>query len=249
MTLGGTVFVFDAIKSDYCITEVVASLKEFCDKVIVLDAGSTDGTVDLVRSFEDKKTKVVLSSNERWHQIRGRQKLSYFTNMAASFLTTDYQFNCQADEILKETCYDAVRKAIEQNQEAYLIKRINLWASPYLRLDVTQDRKPCSTEVVRLAKIGYQSVDDAEHLAAPYSPDFVEDIRLYHMGFVRERKAMVYKCNHIQGEVFEIEPDAKLKGMEVFDPYQWFSPADLKPIEEPLPLLIQDWAAKRVYED
>lgn len=249
MTLGGTVFIHNAIVSDYCISEVVTSLKEFCDKVIVLDAGSTDGTADLVRSFEDTKTKVVLCHNDMWVQQKGRTKLSYFTNMAASFLTTDYQFNCQADEILHELSYDKVRKAIETKQEAFLIKRINLWASPYLRLDVSHDRKPCSTEVVRVAKVGYQSVDDGEHLAAHYCPDFLNDIRLYHMGFVRLRKEMVYKCNHIQREVFEIEPDAKLKGMDVFDPYQWFSQADLKPIEEPLPIIIQDWAKKRVYDD
>lgn len=250
MTLGGSIFVHNAIVQDYCLTEAVQCLKEFCDKVVVLDAGSIDGTDELVRSFEDKKTKTVLVSNEAWLQQQGRQKLSYFTNMTASFLDTDYHFNLQSDEILHERSYPFVLKAIETGGEAFLLKRINLWASPYLMLDVPQERKPCSTGVVRLAKMGYQSVDDAEQIAAPFNNHFENGIIIYHMGFVRLRPQMKIKSIHMQKEVFQFENyDAKIDMSETFNPYLWFSKEDLKPIEEPLPLLIQNWAKERLYDE
>lgn len=248
-TIGGTVFCYNAIIQDYCLTEAVACLKECCDKVVVLDAGSIDGTTDLIKSFEDEKTKVVLISNEEWLEQQGKTKLAYFTNKAAAELDTDYQFNLQADEILHEDSYPALRKAIRTNQEAFLVKRINLWASPYLMLDVPQNRKPCSTEIVRLAKIQYQSYDDAESLAAPGINSFLNDIRIYHMGFVRDRKKMVEKTINMQRNIFQVDPDVRVAGFDEFDPWKFFQQSDLKPIEEPLPKLIQQWAADRFVID
>ena len=98
-TLGGTIFCYNAISQDYCLEEAVESLKALCDEVIVLDAGSTDGSDKLVKSFEDKKTKTICLPNEEWVKFKGRNKLAHFTNVAISSLSTDWNFNLQADEI------------------------------------------------------------------------------------------------------------------------------------------------------
>lgn len=246
MTVGGVTWAYNAISMDYCLSECVQALKECCDMVVVLDAGSTDGTAELVRSFQDDKTMVVLCDNEVWQSQQGQQKLSYFQNLAASFITSDYQLTIQADEILHERSYPFVRKAIETGGEAFLLNRINLWGSPYMQLDVPQERKPCSTGVVRLAKKHYQSYDDAEQIAAQFSTEFVDDIVVYHMGFVRHKPQMKLKSIHMQKEVFRFENyDSKLDLCETFNPYLWFGEEDLKPIDEPLPKVIQAWAKER----
>jgi hypothetical protein len=66
------------------------------------------------------------------------------------------------------------------------------------------------------------------------------------MGFVRDKKIHPEKCRHIQKNVFLLEPDKKLEGMEIFDPWKWFEPGDVIPIRESLPLLIQKWALDRM---
>ena len=248
-TLGGTMFVYNAISQDYCMDEAIQCLKEFTDEVILLDAGSTDGTAERLKLFEDKKTKVILLNNEEWHSQHGAEKLNYFTNKAFEHLTTEYNFYLQADEILHEKSYKKVREVIELGHEGYMVKRINLWGSPYTQLNVEHSRNPCSYEVIRLAKSYCKSVGDAESIDAQCVLDFVEDIRIYHMGFVRFRDIMKQKTIHIQRDIFGMTPDVKLDGSEIFQPYKWFDKIkDLVPIDEPLPKLIQQWSKERVYE-
>lgn len=120
-----------------------------------------------------------------------------------------------------------------------------------MMLDVPQSRKPCSTEIIRLARTNYRSVDDAESIGVnSASAEYIDDIRIYHMGFVRDRKIMKDKVIHIQKEVFQVDYDKKLDGIDYFEPDRWFDPKqDLKFINEPLPEVIKGWAAKRIYKD
>lgn len=246
-TIGGFLFVKDAIKYDYCITETINSLLEFCDQVAVLDAGSEDGTRELLCDMIDPKLIVQFLIDNEWEERRGREKLSYFQNMAVEMLTTDYQFLLQADEIVHEESYAAIREAVETGQEAFMCTRINLWADPFHELNVPLSRMPCSPQVIRLSKRGYKTYDDGESIAAHASFQFVNDIRIYHMGFVRKREVMKDKIINMQQGVFEMaDYDAKLKDMDVFDWRAWFSDEDLKPIGEPLPAVIKKWASERV---
>jgi hypothetical protein len=66
------------------------------------------------------------------------------------------------------------------------------------------------------------------------------------MGFVRDRRIHPLKIKEMQGNIFQCGVDEKLNGMEVFDSTKWFSPEDLKPIDEPLPKIIQNWALARM---
>jgi len=249
-TLGGIVWSYNGLSQDYCLKESILSLKECCDEVVVLDAGSTDGTAEFIKQFEDYKTKVILLDNSEWVAQTGKEKLNYFQNVALKHLSSDYYYLQQADEILHESSYKWLRIAIEQGAEAYLCKRVNLWQSPYLQLSVPQNRMPCSPIVIRLAKNEYLSYGDGESIAAPAQENFIEYIKIYHMGFVRKRDIMKQKVIHIQEEVFGVNHDVKLDGSDVFIPQRWFDPEkDLIPIDEPLPKIIQEWAAERVYPD
>ena len=253
--LAGVLFVYNGNKFDYCYMEAVECLCQFCDHVIVV-AGGIDNT------FEDLKNKYTFTNNDvtliriteyEWQQQTGKEKLNWFTNVgifAAEQLDYNWFFNLQADEILHEKSYDTIRKAIEEKEEGFMCSRINLWKSPYLQLNVSPDRLPCSTNIVRLAKTKYRSYGDAESIAVDnVCEKYVNDIRIYHMGFVRDRKIMKDKIIHIQEQVFGVDHDKKLDGLDYFEPDRWFDPQkDLKPIDEPLPLIIQDWAKERHYK-
>src|SRR6266536_2282565 len=244
--LSGVTFAYNAISQDYCLAESVASLKEFCDEVIVLDAGSTDGTSELIKTFKDKQTRIILCDNEEWKMQHGKWKLSYFTNKAIDQVNTEWVYYQQADELTHEGSYEWIRRAVNGGADGYLISRLNLWGSPYTKLNVPLERMPCSPQVVRLAKSMYRAYDDAENLDCIASDAFTDHIRMYHMGFVREKKAHRAKIIHMQKEVFQFSDyDQKLNQCETFDPTLWFSGDDLIPIGEPLPALIQQWAKER----
>jgi len=252
--LAGTLFIRDGEKYDYCYKEAIQCLLEFCDHVYVCDAGSTDGTTENLISLFDKNNNLTIlhRTKEEWQEQQGREKLNYFTNVVIQKAQEDgyeYQFNLQADEIVTPDSYEFIRLAIAEGNEAYLCRRINLWASPYLQLNVPHHRKPCSTEIVRLTKTNYRSYGDAESVAAPFVDNYTSLIKIFHMGFVRLRDKMVDKCVHIQRDVFLMEPDEKLDGMTEFDPWKWFDKTDLVPIEQLLPPLIEQWAKERTYPE
>lgn len=250
--LAGTLFIFNGNRYDYCFKEAIQCLLEFCDHVVVA-AGGDDRTLNDVLSIASDRLTVIKISQETWDAEHGKEKLNYFTNVAiqhAEGLGYEYQFNLQADEILHEKSYAEIRKAIESGADGYLCKRINLWQSPYLQLDVPQERKPCSTEIIRLTKTKYRSVDDAENIAVPLADRYYENgIRIYHMGFVRKREVMKVKIINMQCNVFGMaDYDKKLNESDIFNPNLWFDGDDLKPIDEPLPKLIKNWAKERYYE-
>lgn len=252
-SLGGSLFIRNNYQFDYCAEESIKSLLEFCDCVSVVDAGSGDGTVEMLKKLQSTNKNLIVTylTEQDWVNQNGTgySKLCHFTDIAISKLDTDYNYYQQADEITHEDCYDTIRRAIEQGKEAYLISRINLWQSPYLRLNVFGNRNPCSPQIIRLAKTQYRSCGDAESLAAPYSDEYVQTIRMYHVGLVRRQEIMKAKIINMQEGVFELgSHDVKLDGCEVFNPRLWFGPEDLVSISEPLPALIQKWAAERIYE-
>jgi glycosyltransferase involved in cell wall biosynthesis len=231
---------------DYCLVEAITCLKDLCDHVVVVDAGSSDSTPDELRKLEDSKCQVVYLDGTEWKQQQGREKLNYFTNKAIELLTTDYQINLQADEIIHEKSFEWIRKAIETGAEGFLNRRWNMWGTPYHILNVPQNRKPCSTEIIRLTKTKYRSCGDAESMDCPSIYNFLSQIEMFHFGFVRKKEVMKKKVIHMQEEVFQVSHDVRLDKSDVFQPMEYFNPEDLVEIPaSKLPKYIQEWAKTR----
>jgi len=251
-SLGGSTFVWRGIDQDYNFIETLDCLYELCDQVSVA-VGGTDGTSQKVFEWArtKKKGKVLITyiTQEDWNAQVGREKLSYFSNLAIEKLETDWNFYLQCDEILHEDSFETVRQAIEYPVEAYFCRRLNLWKTPYQMLNVPQERKPCSTEVIRLARTQYRCVDDAESLGvgSVHIPGDIDNIMIFHMGFVRDQVKHLEKIRHMQVEVFLWgDFDVKAKDCDRLIPDRWFSPeTDLIPIPRPLPKFIQKWVDDR----
>jgi hypothetical protein len=247
-TLGGSMFIRNGELYDYNYKESIQCLQEFCDSVCIVYIEGDDKTLDGIFSVAKSKTKIITLTKEDWDIQKGKEKLSFFSNIAISALNTDYNFSLQADEILHEDSYQWVRVAIEKGDESFLCSRINLWKSPYLQLNVPHERKPCSTNIVRLAKIKYRHYDDAESIDAFFNDEFCENIKIIHYGFVRKREVMKDKIKNMQQGVFEMaDYDSKLDLCDTFNPDLWFNKKDLVPIEFSTPDLMQKWASERVY--
>lgn len=264
MTLGGTIFGYNVISQDYSYEAAIKSLKDACDTVVILDAGSTDGSQGELTKFTDHKCKVILLDGVEWADQKGREKLAYFTNRAMAYLppsrwsiagkdnpdAVDFWFNLQMDEVLHEDSIPFIRQAMETGAEGFLTRRHNLWRDPYHQLNVVQSRKPCSTEIIRLTKPGHLSVGDAESVECqPYNLDFLDKIEIYHMGYVRDPVVMKAKAIHMQEEVFQM--DQHDKRLDLSDKFEWdsyFNETDIIPIRKPLPKYVQKWASDRYPE-
>jgi len=245
-TLGGVIFIRNGEQYDYSYKEAISCLQELCDKVVILDAGSDDGTAEMLQQYEDQNTMVVCLGVDEWEKQQGREKLSYFQNLALSFLDTDYYFLLQGDEILHEDSFIEVRKAIETGKEAFYCKRVNLWGDCNRYINVEPERQPCSTTVIRLAKTKYRSVGDGESIEAISDISFVDKIRIYHYGFVRKKEVMKRKVINMQEAVFQLGfHDPKLDESETFNSELWFKGSELSPITENYPKFIKDWVKSR----
>lgn len=247
MTVGGSIFVYNCASQDYCMVEAIRSLQAACDMVSVVDAGSLDQTVEILKTLEDHKTKITYLSHDEWESQKGKEKLAYFTNKAIELLDTDYSLNGQADEVWHEDSFPFIRQAIELGSEGFLTRRYNLWNTPWQMLNVVQSRKPCSSEIIRLAKTKYRSIGDGESVAIdpPLNIDFLDKIECFHMGYVRDPYIMKKKVIHIQEQIFGLDHDKKLDLSDKFEPLDYFSEDDLVPIRKPLPIYVRQWAQDR----
>lgn len=246
-TLGGSLFIRDGEKFDYPYIQAIQSLKEFCDSVVVCVVPTEDGTLEKIIDAFVGRIDIRIINDLDWLRLHfhSKHRLSIFTNYAIEMLDTDYVFNLQGDEIVDPKSYSSIRKAVDEGAEGYLCKRINLWKDPYHQLNVPHYRKPCSTEILRLAKTCYRAYDDAESIAAPCESKYVDLIKIWHYGFVRKKEVHPEKIRHMQGQIFNTTPDAKLDGMKDFEWDRWFSEEDLLPVTEEHPPLIREWIATR----
>lgn len=246
-TLGAVTFLHNGDDLDYCYRESIENMKAFADQVVVLCVGCTDGSDAVCMSYQDDKTKVVVLSLDDWNAQQGKEKIAYFQNVAKKYLTTDWYMCIQCDEILHEDSFLYVRAAMAVGSESFMCHRVNLWFNPWMELTVPQNRKPCSSEVIRLAKVQYESTGDGESIDCPeVNIDFIPFIRIYHLGFVRDRAIMKKKVIYIQEQVFLTPHDSRLDKDDKFNPHTYFDiERDARPIREELPSHIQAWAEKR----
>lgn len=236
-------------KYDYNIKESILSMLAVCDYVIISYIPGEDNTLEVLESIDAPNFKILHLTEDDWNFYNDKNRLSYVTNAAialADQMGFQYVLYIQADECLSDGSYDVIRRAVESNEEAFFIRRINLWKDCNHQLNVEHSRKPCSTEIIRLARAKYRAYDDAESIAAPVRY-VLEDTHIFHYGFVRKKEVMKDKIINMQEGIFSMTShDAKLDTCEVFNPDLWFSPeTDLIPISVPHPKVMTEWISSR----
>lgn len=203
-TLGGSMFIHNAVEFDYCVTEALASLCECCDQAVIVDASSTDGTLEKLIEFKKNYKNLRIVSGANWECHEKFDRLRILADMAKSYLKTDWHFMLQGDEVIHESSFKAIRKAIKSADfDSFMVRRMNLWGdcNHYLRYDLPQEHKPVSDVVVRLARTNFGAYGDAESLQTNpqrCSSRFLDDILIVHYGFVRRDANMLEKTISMQ---------------------------------------------------
>jgi len=256
-TLGGSLFVRNAIKFGYCVIEALESLYALCDQVSILECGSDDGTKKLIQDWVASKparAHIIANYDHPWAIGKEWSRLAILADIARSYLTTDWHFMLQADEVLHESSFPEIRRLIECGPNGYFLRRLNLFRGPdtHVRIDLKGKGKPCGDVVCRLARTPYRVVGDAESIGVDHgvSDEHVDKLVIFHYGYVREGAKHIAKAIDMQSWFFGPHgtPDARIVKMRdegnKFRPEVFFSPEDVCPIPIPHPIFARDLAEK-----
>jgi hypothetical protein len=96
--LSACVFIKDNFKGAFCLFESVASLLSFVDEFVIMDLGSTDGTLEVLRDITEANTKFKLIVKDKWPEIDAGVFAS-LANELVRFCANDRVLYFQADEI------------------------------------------------------------------------------------------------------------------------------------------------------
>lgn len=229
-TLGGSIFIHNAIEFDYCLKESLQSLCGVCDEVVVMDCESTDGTTELILNLTKEMPKLKAITGIKWECTNNYTRLARLATQAKSYLNTEWHFMLQADEVLHENSYPFILKAInEPFYKSYYARRLNFFAdyNHYIKIDQPNINKPCGDIVCRLATIEHEAGGDAESLVVDpvyLSPHYLDDIVIYHYGYVRRDEFHIKKVLSMQSWFWGegSQPDSRVvemnnKGNGVYD--------------------------------
>lgn len=254
-TLGGSLFIRNAVRFGYCVIEALESLYELCDEISVLECGSDDGTDHLLREWIYSKLggkKIHAEFGHKWEVGEKYDRLAILANVARSKLTTDWHFMLQADEVVHESSFPVIRQLIELGPNAYFCRRFNLFTSPDVHVRLDSKKKPCGDIVCRLARIRFQVVGDAESIGVEEgrNDENIGRILIFHYGYVREGAKHIAKAIDMQSWFFGpgSQPDQRIVKMRdegnVFHPEVYFQPEDVEPIPVPHPKFAASYAAR-----
>ncbi len=159
-TLSGYATTFNCAKQGYPFVACIESLLGFCDEVVVVDAGSTDGTLDQLRELQKKHMHPgaeELSSNDAELNIGSRlivevvprdwtdPRSALFDGMqkaeARKLCQSDYVWQQDVDEVVREEDWPKVRELVKNFPKAVpmiALPVVEYWGGfDKVRLDVT----------------------------------------------------------------------------------------------------------------
>lgn len=110
MRIIGFSLVANAVRLDFPILEALRSILPLCDEVVVNVGPSGDGTLELVRSLEDPRLRIIEGG---WDPAPGGAMLAVETGRALEACQGDWAIYIQADEVLHESGLGPLRSAME----------------------------------------------------------------------------------------------------------------------------------------
>ena len=140
-TLSGYTTTKDCISQGYPWEDAITSMLGFCDEVVVVDGGSSDGTWERLEALARINEKLVIKKIERdWDSRRfavfdGAQKAE-----ARKLCTKDFCWQMDADEVILERDYDKIRelcKFFPKSVDLICLPVVEYWGSKSkVRMDI-----------------------------------------------------------------------------------------------------------------
>ncbi len=237
MKISGFTIARDVIKYQYPIIASIHSILPICDEFVVNVGDSSDGTLDLIRSIESPKIRIV---ENRWDMTKRPEVLSEQTNLALKECTGDWAFYLQSDEVIHEADLPRLKRAMQENLnkdvDALRFKWLHFYGSFYrYRIDAgwyqKQDRIIRNNGTVESYgdAFGFRR-KDGQDLKRANTGCF-----LYHYGWVHTNEIMAQRRKNAEAIGFvtlnEKEKKAQYEygDLNRFPPYFGSHPAVMAP--------------------
>ena len=133
-TLSGYTTTLNCIKQGYPFRESIKSLLGFCNEVVIVDGGSSDGTWEEIQEWAKEEDRLLIHQENRdWDHKRfavfdGLQKA-----VARSLCTQEFCWQQDVDEIVHEDDYEKVKYLINnfpKDLELVALPVIEYWGGP-----------------------------------------------------------------------------------------------------------------------
>lgn len=199
MKVSGFTIARNIIKYDYPIVEAISSILPLCDELVVAVGRSEDDTLQLIRSINSPKIKIIETV---WDESlrEGGRVLADETNkaFAATAADSDWCFYIQGDEVIHEKYLPVIREAMEKyksdkNVEGLLFNYTHFYGS----YDYVGDSRVWYRKEIRVIKNdkNIRSYKDAQGFRKEDRKLKVKqvDAFVYHYGWVKNPQAQQAK--------------------------------------------------------
>jgi hypothetical protein len=199
MKVCGFSFVRNAVRFSYPVVEAIQSVLPMCDEFIMSVGNSEDGTMELIRSIDSDKIRIVESVWDERKRKNG-EVLAVETNKVFDQIPEEYDwaFYIQADEVMHEKYHPAILEAMARWKddamvEGILLKYLHFFGS----FDYHADSRSWYRNEIRILKNNKQirSYKDAQGFRIDNRKLNVKpvDAFMYHYGWVRPPEIMQKK--------------------------------------------------------
>ena len=133
MSVSGFTIVRNAVELDFPVVESIRSILPVCDEVVVNVGRSTDATLDLIRSIDDPRIRIV---ETEWDLSQGGSVLRDETLRAMRACRHPWGVYIQADEVLHEHGAAALAEGIgrmrgDPGVEGLVVRYRHLFGDPF----------------------------------------------------------------------------------------------------------------------
>jgi len=206
LKVSGFTFIRNAIKFNYPAVQSIKSILPICDEFIVNVGDSDDRTLELIKSINDPKIKIINTTwNDRMRTkgfVYGQQK-----TIAHYSCTGDWAFYLETDEIIHEDdlpkIYDAMEKNLSRPEvEAFIFDYIHFYGnhSTYLESPAWYRRAPriIRNSIRAFSPDGLFFVVLDKNKKGRYPKAALANAKVYHYGWARPESQMNIKFKDIQ---------------------------------------------------
>ncbi len=224
MKVSGFTIIKNAVINGYPIVEAITSILPVVDEMIVLVGDCDDDTQGLIEAIGDPKIKIhhsVWDKNLR----KGGTVLAVETDKAFKLIdpTSTWAFYIQADEVIHEKYYPAIRKGCEDFKDntkvqGLLFKYVHFYGT----YDYVGDSRKWYGHEVRIIRNDKKisSYKDAQGFRVGKEKLKVKpiDASVYHYGWVKSPEQMMTKSKNL-GLLWRTDEEAKalLEQPDYFD--------------------------------
>lgn len=219
--------IFNGIQMDYLVPECVLSCVPFASQIVVVDGGSTDGTIEIYKYLAEKYPQLEIY-NRPWDE-GSPHAFANQKEFARSKCRYSWCIRLDHDEVFHEKDANDLQKLSEENfKTAYRFPRINFYKDYQHYKPAGADKKGYMYMYRNFLGVEHKfSQGNLDGLKYPNGAEFDEgykdrvEIPVFHYGYVRSlekiRLLEARKSEHFK-EVYKDRQDIKEGRRE---PFNW----------------------------